>query len=120
VNPTAFVELASQGTPALDVQRLVDRLVGDPHRRMIGKVDAEPVRDLLGAPCLLAAPVGAASVAATDEPNRGPAIWPAAWPGDHPGEPVLHVVAERGVGGELGDLGSAGPALGMPLGVVAR
>src|SRR6266545_4282283 len=35
--------------------------------------------------------------------------------GDGAGEPVLHVVPQRVVGGELGRLGAPGTALGMPL-----
>jgi hypothetical protein len=46
--PQAGGQLPAQGTPALDVEGLVDRLVRDPHGFIIGEVDPEPVRDLLG------------------------------------------------------------------------
>ena len=50
--PQAGDELAFECTPALDVERLVDRLVGDPHGLIIGEIDPQPVRDLLGTPRL--------------------------------------------------------------------
>jgi hypothetical protein len=40
-------KLPAQRTPTLDVEGLVDGLVGDPHGHIIGEVDPEPVRDLL-------------------------------------------------------------------------
>src|SRR3954464_9586591 len=44
-------QLAGQRAATLHEQRLVDRLVGDPHRRIIGEVDPQPGGDLLRAPC---------------------------------------------------------------------
>ena len=43
-------KLPLQRTAALDVERLVDGLVRDPHGRIIGEIDLEPVRNLLRAP----------------------------------------------------------------------
>ncbi len=43
-------QLPGQYATALDIQRLVDRLVADPHRLIIGEVDREPATDLLRAP----------------------------------------------------------------------
>jgi hypothetical protein len=40
-------QLASQLTPALHVDGLVDRLVRHPHHGLVGKLDAEPLGDLL-------------------------------------------------------------------------
>src|SRR5450756_2432705 len=48
--PQAHDQLTLQRTPALHIQRLVDRLVGDPHRLIIGEVQRQPTRDLLRAP----------------------------------------------------------------------
>ena len=42
-------QLAAEPAAALDVQRLVDRLVRHPHLRIVGKVLPQPSRDLLGA-----------------------------------------------------------------------
>ena len=109
-------ELALEGTPTLDIQRLIDRLVRDPHGLIIGEVDTEPVRDLLWAPRLRPPPVGAPSGAAADVPHRRAGDEPAVGPGDRSGEAVLHVLAQGTVAGELGDLGPAGAPLGVPLG----
>ncbi len=51
--PQAAVQLSSQLTPALDEQRLVDRLVAHPHRRIVRVLEAQPPGDLLGRPCLV-------------------------------------------------------------------
>jgi hypothetical protein len=70
----ARCQLAPQRSAALDVQGLVDRLVGDPHGLIIGEVGPEPVRDLLRAPRRGPAPVGPAPVAPSDPPHvRAPA-----------------------------------------------
>jgi hypothetical protein len=45
-------QLALQRAAALNEQRLVDGLVADPHRLIIGEIDPEAVRDLLRAPRL--------------------------------------------------------------------
>src|SRR6266542_4588730 len=50
-------QLAAQRPAALHIQRLVDRLVRDPHRPIMGEVDPEPVGDLLRAPRAGPAPV---------------------------------------------------------------
>ena len=39
-----------QRSPALDKQRLIDRLMRDAHRLIIGEVQAQPVGDLLRTP----------------------------------------------------------------------
>ena len=44
-------QLALERATPLDVERLVDRLVADPHGFIIGEVDLQPVGDLLRAPC---------------------------------------------------------------------
>ena len=50
-------QLTLERAAALDVQRLVDRLVADAHGLIIGEVDPEPVRDLLRAPRRRPSPV---------------------------------------------------------------
>ena len=50
--PQAGDELALERTATLDVEGLVDGLGRDPHGAIMGEVDGEPVRDLLGAPGL--------------------------------------------------------------------
>src|SRR6266545_5072680 len=49
-SPQARDQIAPQRAPALDVERLVDGLVRDPHGHLIGEVDPEPARDLLRTP----------------------------------------------------------------------
>ena len=44
-----FVQVSAQVAASLDVQLLVDRLVTDPHRLIIGEHHRQPVRDLLRA-----------------------------------------------------------------------
>ena len=55
-------QLALERAAALDVERLVDRLVADAHGLIIGEVDLEPVRDLLwdSTPTTTPGPCGAA------------------------------------------------------------
>ena len=45
-------ELALERSAALDVERLVDRLVADAHGLIIGEIDLQPLGDLLGTPPL--------------------------------------------------------------------
>ena len=63
---------------APDIQRLVDRLVRDPHRLIGGEVDRQPAGDLLRAPGGGPAPVLAARLVPALPPcARGPAMtWP--------------------------------------------
>ena len=51
-----------------------------------------------------------------DEPDRRAGNEATVGPRDRPGETVLHVLAQRTVGGELRDLRSAGAPLCVPLG----
>ena len=51
--PQPFVQVTAQLAAALDVQGLVDRLVGHPHLRIVGEVDPQPCRDLLGRQLIL-------------------------------------------------------------------
>ena len=59
-------QLAAQRSPALHVQRLIDGLVRDAHRLIIGEVDPQPVRDLLRAPRLRPPPILTATMTSTD------------------------------------------------------
>ena len=66
-------QLALERTAALHVERLVDRLMGDPHRLIIGEVDRQPVGDLLRAPRRRPPPILAARlVAALPRRHRRP------------------------------------------------
>ena len=109
-------QLAPQRAAALHVQRLVDRLVGDPHRLIIGEVDPQPAGDLLRAPRRRPPPVLPARPCRRPFHARPPGPAPASRrAGDRAGQPVLHVLAQRVVGGELGRLRAPGAPLGVPL-----
>ena len=66
-------------------QGLVDRLVRDPHRLIIGEAGPEPVRDLLRAPRRGPAPVGPAPVPPPGPPHLRTRHGFAVWPGDRAG-----------------------------------
>ena len=109
-------QLAGQRAAALHEQRLVDRLVRDPHRRIIGEVDAQPGRDLLRAPRRRPPAVLTARLVATlPRPDRRTRHRGPVGPPDLAGEAVLHVLAQSVVGGELGRLGTTRHQLGLPL-----
>ena len=111
----ARAQLTAQRAAALDVQGLVDRLVRDPHRLIIGEVDPQPARDLLRAPRLGPAPVLTAAVAAPDPANIGTWHRRAVGCGDPAGKPVLHVLPQRVIAGELGHLRAPSTPIGVPL-----
>src|SRR3990172_4979891 len=93
-------ELTLEGAPTLNVERLVDRLVRDPHRVIIGEVDPQPVRDLLGTPRLRPTAVLTATMPTTDPSHIRPRHQPAVWLGNRASEALLHVVAQRVARGE--------------------
>ena len=65
-------QLAAQCPPPLDVQRLVNRLVRDPHRFIVGILDPEPMGDLLRAPRCHPMSVLAAAMTST---TPGAHVW---------------------------------------------
>src|SRR5712692_3026569 len=115
-SPQARDEFSLQRAPALDVERLVDRLMGDPHGLIMWEVDAQSIRDLLGTPGVGPAAVSAAAVPTPDPAHLGSRHELAIKSGDRAGEAVLHVLAKLLVLSELGDLRAAGSALRVPLG----
>ena len=115
-SPQTSDQFPPQCTAALHVQRLVDGLVGDPHRIILGEIDPEPVSDLLRTP--RARP---ASLLPPTVVPAGPAhIWARhARPvsgGDDACKSVLHILAQFVVHGELRDLRTPGASVGVPLG----
>ena len=88
-------QLALERASALDVERLVDRLVADPHGLIIGEVDLQPLRDLLGAPRRDPAAVLAVRlVPAVPRPGRRPGDRRPVRAAHLPRQPFLHVVAQ--------------------------
>ena len=106
---------AGQRCPALDVERLVDRLVRDPHRRVVREVAPQPGRDLLRAPRLCPPPVGASSPVAAGERHRWPGHRDAVL-GDHSaGQAFLHVSAQSGIADHFRLFRAGGAAVAVPL-----
>src|SRR5579863_671960 len=108
-------ELTLQRAAALDEQRLIDRLVADPHRLIIGEVDLQSVRDLLRAPRHSPAPVLAARLV-SPFPRR--CLWPSDSPVRPPhlaGESRLHILTQPRIGGELRGLRTPRQHLRLPL-----
>ena len=109
-------QLTAQCPPPLDVQRLVNRLVRDPHRVIVGILDPEPMGDLLRAPRCRPMSVLAAAMTST---TPGAHVW--ARHGrpilshHRAGEVVLHVAPEPIVRGQLGYLRALGTSVAVPL-----
>lgn len=108
-------ELAFERAAALHVQSLVDRLMADPHRCIVGEIEPQPIRDLLRAPRLCPAPILSPSMAATDPAHRRTGNRRATRVRDHAGQPLLHVHAQRLIGDQLGDLRPPRASIGVPL-----
>src|SRR5215210_4386403 len=109
-------ELTSQSTPALDEQSLVDRLVRDPHGRIIGEIEVQPMGDLLRAPGHRPAAVLASPVTTTNPPNARTCQMRPVKFRHGARETILHVLTERIVDGELRSFRSSRTPIGMPLG----
>ena len=109
-------QLAAQCPPPLDVQRLVNRLVRDPHRVIVGILDPEPMGDLLRAPRCRPMSVLAAAMTST---TPGAHVWA------RHGRPVLshhcaceavlHVAPQPIVRGQLGYFRALGTSGAAPL-----
>ncbi|CCH70969.1 hypothetical protein BN10_720048 [Phycicoccus elongatus Lp2] len=109
-------QLALEPATALDEQRLVDRLVADPHGLIIGEVDLQPVRDLFRAPRRGPSPVRPAGlVQPLPRRRRRTRRDRAVTTADVPCEPVLHVLTQPVVGHELRGLRSLRRLLRLPL-----
>ncbi len=109
-------QLAAKSAAALDIERLVDGLIGDPHRGIIGEVDRQPVGDLLRAPRSSPAPILAAAVAAADPSDVGPRHKATVGPRDHARKTVSDVLSQLLVRSQLGHFGATRAPLDMPLG----
>src|SRR4051812_22320951 len=113
--PQALRQLALQRTAALHVERLVDRLLADPHPRIIRVVEPQPLGDLLRAPGHTPAPVLAPPVPPTLPRHRRAGNRSSARGNDSTGQPILNVGPQLGVDREFRHLRAAPRPLGMPL-----
>jgi hypothetical protein len=109
-------EFTPQRSSTLDEQRLVDRLMRDPHGRIIGEIELEPVGNLLGAPGRRPASVLASSVTPTDPPHIGTCQERPVEFADRARQGILHVLAECLVDGKLRQFRSPRTPICMPLG----
>ena len=94
-------QLTLERTPAFDVERLIDGLVADAHGLIIGEIDTQPVRDLLGTPALGPAAVPTMRLVAAlplraNRPQGATAGRP-----NRAREPLLHIAAKPIIAGEL-------------------
>src|SRR3954449_2552453 len=107
---------ALERATSLHVKGLVDGLVRDPHRLIIGEVHRQAVGDLLRAPRSHPAPILASGLVPPLPCRRGRAGHRrAVRAANLAGQPVLDVVAQWFVGDQFGGLGPAGGPLGLPL-----
>ena len=115
-SPQARNELPLQRPAALDVERLIDRLVRDPHRVIIGEVDAQPVGDLLRAPgARPPAVLTPRLVPPVPRPGRRPRHRGPVRPANLPRQPFLHVLPQPLVTYELRGLRTPSHHLRLPL-----
>src|SRR3954454_1665750 len=88
----------------------------DPHGRIIGEIELEPVGNLLGTPRRRPAPVLAPPVPPADPSPRGTCQACAVELGDRARQSILYVLAERIIDSKLRHFGTPSPPIGMPLG----
>jgi hypothetical protein len=94
-------QLALERTATLDVERLVDRLVRDPHRLIIGEIDRQSVGDLLRAPGRRPPAILTAGFVATLPRRIRAQHRRSIGRTDHAGQAVLHVAAQPFIGDQL-------------------
>jgi hypothetical protein len=88
----------------------------DPHGRIIGEIELDPVGNLLGAPRRRPAPVLASSMTPTDPPHIGTCQERPVEFGDRARKSILHVLAEGLIDGKLRQFGPPSTPICMPLG----
>jgi hypothetical protein len=113
--PQTRGQLALQRSSALDEQRLIDRLMGDAHRLIIGEVQAQPVGDLLWTPRPGPTAIPAATAAPAEPLDVRAAHRNTIGSLDHASQPVLDKAPQLVVDGKLGRLGPPRPPICMPL-----
>src|SRR3954454_16515925 len=113
--PQTGGQLAPQRASALHVQCLVDGLVADAHRLIAGKVEPQPLSDLLRAPRPGPLPVLPPPLPTALPGHDRPAEGSPAGDSDHAGQPVLHISLQRRVDRQFRWLRAAGGPVGVPL-----
>ena len=97
-------EFAFERSSTLHVERLVDGFVRYSHGLIMGEIDPEPVRDLLGAPRACPASILSWPVTATDPAHLGSWHELAIGAGDNATKAILNIPAKLVVLSELRDL----------------
>jgi hypothetical protein len=109
-------QLPLERTAAFDIQRLVDGLVANPHGRIIGEIERDPMGDLLRAPRRHPRPITPVRlVAPLPRRYRRPGHDLAIRATNDTGQLVLDVLAQPVVTDQLGRLRTPGTPLAMPL-----
>ena len=85
-------QLAAQRTATLHIEGLINRLMADTHRFILGEVDRQTAGNLFRAPSRGPTPV----LPASRSPSIPSHLWPgdpgAIWCSNRPRQPILHVV----------------------------
>jgi hypothetical protein len=118
--PQAGDQLALERAAALNVKGLLDRLVGDPHGRILGEVDRQPVSDLRRAPRGSPPAIFGELVSALPLRRHRTRRRRSVRTLDHPGQPVGDAVAEPVALDELGRFRSAAINSAFHCAVAAR
>ena len=108
-------QFTAQRSSTLHIKCLIDRLVTDAHRLILGEVEPKATRNLFRAPCRRPASVLS---------MHGPAPFPhdlradeghPVRPGDHTGKPVLHIISQDRINRQLRRLWPSSGPVGVPL-----
>ncbi len=113
--PQTRGELSLQRTTSLDVERLVNGLVTDAHRRILREVHLQSLRDLLRAPGRRPATALSVNGPPSFPYHNRPMMRDAVWCGDETGQPILHIVAQGGIERELASFWPLRSTISMPL-----
>ena len=108
-------QFAAQSSSTLHIQCLIDRLVTDAHRLILGEIEPKATSNLFRAPCRRPTPVLSMYSptplphdlrADEGRPVRGR---------DHTGKPVLHIISQDRINRQLRWLWPSGRPISVPL-----
>jgi hypothetical protein len=99
----------------LDVQRLVDGLVRDPHRPIMRKIDLQSIGDLFRTPGRRPAPVLTSSMATANPSGLWAYDGRAVRVGDMTSKALLYVVPQLIISRQFGGFWACGTAFSVPL-----